>query len=172
MSWRRFIPSPAHSRKQIQELSRRYGPALVVTHVSLTTASLCGWYMAIRAGVDVAAIADSLGFGGTSASGASASGASDDGAVSAGLSVNVARVGEFAAAYAAHKLSMPVRLPVTVAATPWVARVLPQRIPPPKEIRDIMEEAQEEKGKSGEGEAGQGVGKTAAAGGDAPRKEQ
>ncbi|CEO96978.1 unnamed protein product (mitochondrion) [Plasmodiophora brassicae] len=102
--------SPA-SQSYVSRLKRNallYGPVGVACHTVLSLTSLASWYGVAAYGVDIASLMDRFGYAG---------------AVSTGSA--------FALAYVAHKVTMPVRVPVTLMVTPYVARALKRGLPRP-----------------------------------------
>jgi len=85
-----------------KELLRKYGPAYLVTSVSIAAVSYGACYAAVAKGVDVAALLARM-----------------------GLQAKVnEKVGRASIAYVAHKAASPLRFPPTVALTPYVAKTL------------------------------------------------
>lgn len=96
------------------ELAALYGGAYLGTSIALSTVSFIMWYAAVSVGVNVPQLLDALGnwlettpLGRPSA-----------------LDGVSGEVGAFALAYIAHKVTSPFRFPLTVAATPVVARMV------------------------------------------------
>ena len=85
------------------DLLKRYGPAYLLTSVSLAAMSYAGCYVAISRGVNVAALMTRVGLKATAAS---------------------EKVGTASIAYVCHKAASPIRFPPTIALTPVVARRL------------------------------------------------
>jgi len=84
-------------------LLQEYGPAYLLTSISLTAVSYTICYVGISRGVNVAAALQRVGLN----SGAASS-----------------KVGKASIAYVCHKAASPLRFPPTVALTPVVARML------------------------------------------------
>ena len=85
------------------DLLKRYGPAYLLTSVSLAAVSYAGCYAAVARGVNVAALLGRFGMKATAAS---------------------EKVGTASIAYVCHKAASPIRFPPTVALTPVVAKKL------------------------------------------------
>lgn len=85
------------------DLLKRYGPAYLLTSVSLAAVSYTGCYAAVARGVNVAALLNRVGMKATAAS---------------------EKMGTASIAYVCHKAASPIRFPPTVALTPVVARSL------------------------------------------------
>merc|ERR1719178_420723 len=89
-----------------KELLGKYGPAYLVTSVSLAAVSYAGCYALVAKGVDVAALLARM-----------------------GLQAKVnEKVGTASIAYVAHKAASPLRFPPTVALTPLVAKALGKEV--------------------------------------------
>mmetsp|Transcript_13083 Transcript_13083/g.21185 ORF Transcript_13083/g.21185 Transcript_13083/m.21185 type:complete len:117 (+) Transcript_13083:1713-2063(+) len=84
---------------------KRYGKIGIAVHMSLSAVSLGGWWLLVSSGVDVVKLGTKIGID-----------LSDSSVVSS--------TSTFAIAYGIHKLTMPLRLPISVAITPLVARAL------------------------------------------------
>ena len=140
---------------RFRELLRKYGKVALGVHFTVSAASITGLYVAIRNNVDVEAIFDKLHIGGVSSKDQSGeenrprSGDLDDFVVeergnggSAAAAASAAteekvrnRTAELAAssggalalAVLCNKALFPVRVPITVALTPPIARFLARR---------------------------------------------
>lgn len=84
-----------------QDLLRKYGPAYLITSITLAIISYALCYLLISTGVDVISLLKKVGIE---------------------SSVAAANTGTAAIAYAVHKAASPIRFPPTVALTPVVAR--------------------------------------------------
>ena len=94
--------SPEDAQKiKPQDLLRKYGPAYLVTSITLAILSYAICYLMISTGVDVLSLLEKFGIK---------------------SSVAAANTGTAAIAYAVHKAASPIRFPPTVALTPVVAR--------------------------------------------------
>ncbi len=87
------------STERMKRLIQNYGTTAIALHISLSLTSLAIWYSIIYFGVDVPHYIDFERFG------------------AVGNKV-LASSGTFAVAYAVHKLTMPVRITLTVFLTP------------------------------------------------------
>ena len=111
----RMVDMP--SQRTPQELAALYGGAYLGTSMALSLLSFLMWYAAVSVGVDVPLLLHALGdwlettpLGRPSA-----------------LDSISGEVGTFALAYVAHKVTSPFRFPLTVAATPVVAKLVGRR---------------------------------------------
>ena len=131
---------------RMKDLMRKYGKVALGVHVSVSVASVSGMYVAINNNVDVDAIFRKIGISapGTAAADAAlpapalAPGAGDGALPNPASSVVVGqeaprnRTGELAAssggalalAILCNKALFPVRVPITIALTPPIARLL------------------------------------------------
>ena len=106
---------------------KKYGIVGYITHMSLSISSMGFWYVAVKTGFDVSTVSNTV-HSWVSPELLKVFPGADEllkGPTSSGM---VESAGAFAAAYAIHKLTMPLRLPVTIIFTPVVARNLPARI--------------------------------------------
>jgi hypothetical protein len=85
------------------DLLKRYGPAYLLTSVSLATVSYAACYVAVARGVNVATLLTRVGMKATAAN---------------------EKVGTASIAYVCHKAASPLRFAPTVGFTPVVARRL------------------------------------------------
>lgn len=85
------------------DLLKRYGPAYLVTSITLAAISYTGCYHAVSRGIDVPSLLARVGMQSSAAQ---------------------EKVGIAGIAYVCHKASSPLRFPPTVALTPYVARFL------------------------------------------------
>lgn len=101
-----------------QELSRKdklklaikeYGSTVIIFHVSISLVSLGTCYMLVSNGVDVESLLNSIGFSSEKASKLATTS------------------GTFVASYAIHKMLAPVRISITLGATPFIVRYLRQK---------------------------------------------
>ncbi|PSN54798.1 hypothetical protein C0J52_01989 [Blattella germanica] len=90
------------SRKdKLKRAVKEYGATVIVFHIGISLLSLGGFYLAVTSGVDLSGMASSFGMG----------------EVAAGA-------GNFVVAYALHKMLAPVRIGITLGATPVIVRYL------------------------------------------------
>jgi len=93
----------APSRKdQLKRAVKEYGSTVIIFHVGISLVSLGTCYILISSGLDVGQVLVPLGLGGSVASNA----------------------GTFITAYAIHKVFAPVRISITLGATPFIVRYL------------------------------------------------
>jgi len=98
---------PLSTQNKFKALIARYGKIGIVVHTSISLTAFACWYTAIKNGVDVGHLLNSVGLG------------------SAHLQEKLSsNVGAFAIALIIHKLTIPIRLPITLTLTPIVSRVL------------------------------------------------
>ena len=98
-----FRGDKAAGMASARDLLKRYGPAYLLTSISLATVSYAACYVAVARGVNMAALMARVGL--------QASAASE-------------KVGTASIAYVCHKAASPIRFPPTVALTPVIARRL------------------------------------------------
>jgi hypothetical protein len=104
---------------QLRATLRRYGRAGIVTYLGLSGMVTCGFYVAIERNVDVRGL---LGLPKEGEEGGSASGVA--GALPPWLQGALAGPGShLALAVLCSKAMIPIKLPVAVALTPYVARL-------------------------------------------------
>mmetsp|Transcript_53222 Transcript_53222/g.130432 ORF Transcript_53222/g.130432 Transcript_53222/m.130432 type:complete len:166 (+) Transcript_53222:44-541(+) len=104
-------PTQKSQKDTAKELLTVYGPAYLGTSMISSLVSIPVWYVLVSVGVDVQSGLNSLGdFLATTPVGRPEI-----------LSNLSPELGTFALAYIAHKASSPLRFPLVVAATPWVA---------------------------------------------------
>ncbi|KAJ9578583.1 hypothetical protein L9F63_005185 [Diploptera punctata] len=90
------------SRKdKLKRAVKEYGATVIVFHISISLLSLGGFYLAVTSGVDLAGVASTFGVGEVAA-----------------------EASNFVVAYALHKMLAPVRIGITLAATPVIVRHL------------------------------------------------
>ncbi|XP_059218806.1 uncharacterized protein LOC131993970 [Stomoxys calcitrans] len=95
-------------REQLKKAFKDYGSTIVIFHVGISLISLGGFYILVSSGIDVIAMIEKTGF------------------APSALSNNVAIAGasNFVIAYAIHKIFAPVRISITLGATPFIVRFL------------------------------------------------
>uniref|UniRef100_A0A1L8D9G5 Putative conserved plasma membrane protein n=1 Tax=Nyssomyia neivai TaxID=330878 RepID=A0A1L8D9G5_9DIPT len=112
-------PKEQKEKVDVKELSRKdklkaavkdYGATVIVFHVTISLASLGLSYLLVSSGLDVKQILTSLNLGDTALAGKVATEAST-----------------FVVAYAIHKVFAPVRISITLGATPFIVRYLRKR---------------------------------------------
>lgn len=115
---------------RFRELMKKYGKVALGVHLSVSTVSITGLYVAIRNNVDVEAILEKLHMGTVSEEQNPNPNPSDDVAAppknrTAQLAASAG--GAFTLAILCNKALFPVRVPITVALTPPIARFLARR---------------------------------------------
>ncbi|CAA6666709.1 unnamed protein product [Spirodela intermedia] len=141
---------------RFRELMKKYGKVAVGVHFSVSAASITGLYVAIKNNVDVASVLERVGLPGVSKEGDEAADGApapahsdpadrtaiildDDYAVPASVPVDQPKKnnrtadlaassgGALALAVLCNKALFPVRVPITIALTPPIARFLARR---------------------------------------------
>ncbi|XP_059619007.1 uncharacterized protein LOC132263318 [Phlebotomus argentipes] len=97
-------------REKLKIAVKDYGSTVIVFHVTISLASLGLFYLLVSSGLDVKQILTALNLGDSALSGKVATGAST-----------------FVVAYAIHKVFAPVRISITLGATPFIVRYLRKR---------------------------------------------
>ncbi|KAK4879318.1 hypothetical protein RN001_007464 [Aquatica leii] len=96
-------PNTQLTRKEkLKRAVKEYGSTVIIFHVTISLMSLGGCYLLVSSGIDLAKIFSSLGISGSVATNA----------------------GTFVTAYAIHKVFAPVRISITLGATPFIVRYL------------------------------------------------
>ncbi|XP_061707942.1 uncharacterized protein C18orf19 homolog A-like isoform X1 [Cydia pomonella] len=102
------VPNPPISAKEkLKKAVKEYGSTVIVFHVTISLMSLGGCYLLVSSGVDLVAVLQKLNIG--------------EGTVSKLASSNA---GTFVIAYAVHKVFAPVRMAITLTATPFIVKYL------------------------------------------------
>lgn len=105
------------SKDKVREFTKLYGGSYLGTSLALSLVSYIVWYFLVKAGVDVVGLIQLLGdWLSTTPVGRPAI-----------LSRINETVGTATLAYIAHKASSPLRFPITLAATPFVARAFSKK---------------------------------------------
>ncbi|KAK7394606.1 hypothetical protein VNO78_15138 [Psophocarpus tetragonolobus] len=114
---------------RFRELMKKYGKVAVGVHLGVSAASITGLYVAIRNNVDVEAILEKFHMGAVSGEQNSEPNPSDDAAAPRNRTAQLAASagGAFTLAILCNKALFPVRVPITVALTPPIARFLARR---------------------------------------------
>ncbi|KAL0894701.1 hypothetical protein ABMA27_013240 [Loxostege sticticalis] len=99
--------TPLTSKEKLKKAVKEYGSTVVVFHVTISLMSLGGCYLLISSGVDLVEILKGFNVGEGTLSKLAASNA-----------------GTFVVAYAVHKCFAPVRMAITLTATPFIVRYL------------------------------------------------
>ncbi|XP_027353018.1 uncharacterized protein C106.07c [Abrus precatorius] len=116
---------------RFRELMKKYGKVALGVHLSVSAASITGLYVAIRNNVDVEAILEKFHMGAVSDQENPNPNHSVDDATAppknrtAQLAASAG--GAFTLALLCNKALFPVRVPITVALTPPIARFLARR---------------------------------------------
>ncbi|KAK5645866.1 hypothetical protein RI129_004330 [Pyrocoelia pectoralis] len=107
----KYFSTSSESDNKVVELTRKeklkravkqYGSTVIIFHVTISLASLGVCYLLVSSGLDMNKILSPLGLSGTVATNA----------------------GTFVTAYAIHKVFAPVRISITLGATPFIVRYL------------------------------------------------
>lgn len=114
---------------RFRELMKKYGKVAIGVHLSVSAASITGLYVAIRNNVDVEAILEKFHLGAASSD---ENPNSDTDSSSLPLKNRTAQMaasagGAFTLALLCNKALIPVRVPITIALTPPIARFLARR---------------------------------------------
>lgn len=118
---------------RFRELVKKYGKVALGVHLSVSAASVSGIYVAIRNNVDVEAILEKFHLGAVSSEeNPNPSPNSDLDSSAAPVKNRTAQIaasagGAFTLAILCNKALFPVRVPITVALTPPIARFLARR---------------------------------------------
>ncbi|KAK7295247.1 hypothetical protein RJT34_18153 [Clitoria ternatea] len=117
---------------RIRELMKKYGKVALGVHLSVSAASITGLYVAIRNNVDVEAILEKLHVGTLSNKDNPNPNSDSDSGGDAPPKNRTAQLaasagGAFTLAILCNKALFPVRVPITVALTPPIARFLARR---------------------------------------------
>ncbi|KFB39089.1 AGAP008432-PA-like protein [Anopheles sinensis] len=100
--------APVVSRKdRLKKAIKEYGSTVLVFHVSISLVSLGTCYLLVSSGIDMVALLDRMGWGDSALASKAGAGA-----------------GTFVIAYAIHKVFAPVRISITLGATPLIVRYL------------------------------------------------
>ncbi|XP_026756882.1 uncharacterized protein LOC113516637 [Galleria mellonella] len=101
------VNRPLSAKEKLKQAMKEYGSTVIVFHISISLLSLGGCYLLISSGVDLMAVLKYFNIG--------------EGALSKVASSNA---GTFVIAYAVHKSFAPVRIAITLTATPFIVRYL------------------------------------------------
>ncbi|KAK7340421.1 hypothetical protein VNO77_21123 [Canavalia gladiata] len=115
---------------RFRELIKKYGKVALGVHLSVSAASITGLYVAISNNVDVEAILEKFHMGAVSdKENPNPSTAADASAPPKNRTAQIAASagGAFTLALLCNKALLPVRVPITVALTPPIARFLARR---------------------------------------------
>ncbi|XP_033755658.1 uncharacterized protein LOC117338411 [Pecten maximus] len=96
-----------YSRANLKKAIAEYGSTVIVFHVGLALMSLGGFYVLVSSGIDVVGLLTKFGIGESIFQSKLAAGAST-----------------FVIAYAVHKVFAPVRIGITLTATPFIVQYL------------------------------------------------
>ncbi|EFA03673.1 Protein FAM210B-like Protein [Tribolium castaneum] len=108
--------APTSIKDKLKKAVAEYGSTVIVFHVGISLVSLGVCYVLVSSGLDAPKLIQSVGISGETAT---------------KVATNA---GTFAVAYAVHKVFAPVRLGITLTATPFIVRYLRQvgLLKPPK----------------------------------------
>ncbi|CAL0328161.1 unnamed protein product [Lupinus luteus] len=123
---------------RFRELIKKYGKVAIGVHVSVSAASITGLYVAIKNNVDVEAIlqkfhiatsSDKDSIDNSSADPAAAAAVTAESSAPKDRAAQIAATagGAFTLAVLCNKALFPVRVPITLALTPPIARFLARR---------------------------------------------
>jgi len=107
-------PPKLSKKDKLKQAVKDYGSTVIIFHITISLMSLGISYLVISSGVDVASILQKVGV-------------NSDG-------VLATEAGTFVVAYAVHKVFAPVRISITLGATPFIVRYLRRAgiLKPPK----------------------------------------
>uniref|UniRef100_A0A4Y0BR95 DUF1279 domain-containing protein n=1 Tax=Anopheles funestus TaxID=62324 RepID=A0A4Y0BR95_ANOFN len=98
---------PVSRKDRLKKAIKEYGSTVLVFHVSISLASLGTCYLLVSSGIDMVSLLDRMGWGDSAIASKAGAGA-----------------GTFVIAYAIHKVFAPVRISITLGATPLIVRYL------------------------------------------------
>ncbi|XP_059048898.1 uncharacterized protein LOC131844122 [Achroia grisella] len=101
------VNRPLSAKEKLKQAMKEYGSTVIVFHVAISMLSLGGCYLLITSGVDLVGMLKYFNIG--------------EGTLSKIASSNA---GTFVIAYAVHKCFAPVRMAITLTATPFIVRYL------------------------------------------------
>ncbi|XP_053959153.1 uncharacterized protein LOC128863815 isoform X1 [Anastrepha ludens] len=110
-------PTVLSKKEQLKKAFKDYGSTVIIFHVTISLASLGACYLLVSGGIDIVPILERLGLASTALSNKITTGAST-----------------FVIAYAIHKVFAPVRISITLGATPFIVRFMRSKgyMKPPK----------------------------------------
>ena len=118
---------------RFRELLKKYGKVALGVHFSVSGASITGIYVAIKNNVDIESILEKMHMGGVSSEDQAGSNPLDEFAGEKEKKRNrtaelaASSGGALALAVLCNKALFPIRVPITVALTPPIARFLARR---------------------------------------------
>uniref|UniRef100_A0A182SQU9 DUF1279 domain-containing protein n=1 Tax=Anopheles maculatus TaxID=74869 RepID=A0A182SQU9_9DIPT len=98
---------PVSRKDRLKKAIKEYGSTVLVFHVSISLASLGTCYLLVSSGIDMVSLLERMGWGDSALASRAGAGA-----------------GTFVIAYAIHKVFAPVRISITLGATPLIVRYL------------------------------------------------
>ncbi|XP_052898215.1 uncharacterized protein LOC128304989 isoform X2 [Anopheles moucheti] len=98
---------PVSRKDRLKKAIKEYGSTVLVFHVSISLVSLGTCYLLVSSGIDIVSLLDRMGWGDSALASKAGAGA-----------------GTFVIAYAIHKVFAPVRISITLGATPLIVRYL------------------------------------------------
>ncbi|XP_062699810.1 protein FAM210B, mitochondrial, partial [Aedes albopictus] len=101
---------PLTRKEQLKKAVKEYGSTVIVFHVGISLVSLGACYLLVSSGIDMVALLERFGWGDSALASKAGTGAST-----------------FVIAYAIHKVFAPVRISITLGATPFIVRVMRKR---------------------------------------------
>uniref|UniRef100_W8AZ70 Protein FAM210B n=2 Tax=Ceratitis capitata TaxID=7213 RepID=W8AZ70_CERCA len=110
-------PIVLSKKEQLKKAFKDYGSTVIIFHVTISLASLGACYLLVSGGIDIVPLLERLGFASTVLTNKITTGAST-----------------FVIAYAIHKVFAPVRISITLGATPFIVRFMRSKgyMKPPK----------------------------------------
>ncbi|KAJ6647618.1 Protein FAM210B, mitochondrial [Pseudolycoriella hygida] len=99
--------APLGRKEMLKNAVKDYGSTVIIFHVGISLISLGSFYLLVSSGLDIVAILQHFGWGDSTLSNKLAAGAST-----------------FVVAYAVHKVFAPVRISITLGATPFIVKYL------------------------------------------------
>lgn len=99
--------SGAAMKERMKPLVAKYGKITIFTYLGISVVDLAFWYVVVQNGVDAKSIIKKIGI-----------------KVDDEKFKNPSRLGNFMIAVIIHKATVPIRLPISLACVPAVARVL------------------------------------------------
>ncbi|CAL0304608.1 unnamed protein product [Lupinus luteus] len=115
---------------RFRELIKKYGKVAIGVHVTISAASITGLYVAIRNNVDVEAILEKFHMAAASekdTATADPTAAPESAPKNRTAQLAATAGGAFTLALLCNKALIPVRVPITLALTPPIARFLARR---------------------------------------------
>ncbi|XP_051132966.1 uncharacterized protein C106.07c-like [Andrographis paniculata] len=112
---------------RIKQLLKKYGKVGLGVHLSVSAASISGLYVAIKSNIDVETMLEKVGLPSLSKESHDHDSASDPPVKNRTTELVASSGGALALAVLINKALFPVRVPITLAVTPPLARFLARR---------------------------------------------